>query len=261
MELPPHICFSESELEQAGLLDDTDSCNVAPSPEFDFEGSEQQQQCWYTLQSLSTKSCGLANRLQTLTECWQVPGLGGASTSSLHTSRGTQRTTVYDDVTVQAPPLPEESPQRRTHFQQQTLAPGEHTVNIAEQDRSMPADSTAVPIKKQANRDYQKKFRARQKVCFNAFISSLSLSLRPQQDVSACCLKFDSLLWQCICLSTISGQVALVLQARSEAMQAQLDATLTQLQDLKLQKLELEQKLQQRVRISSLPRVTGSCPC
>lgn len=51
----------------------------------------------------------------------------------------------------------------------------------------------------------------------------------------------------------------MVLQARSEAMQAQLDATLTQLQDLKLQKLELEQKLQQRVRISSLPCVTGSC--
>ena len=36
-------------------------------------------------------------------------------------------------------------------------------------------------------------------------------------------------------------------------MQAQLDATLTQLQELKLQKLELEQKLQQRAQTSSLP--------
>lgn len=117
MELPPDICFSESELEQAGLLDDTDSCHVAPSRGFNFEGSDQQQQCWYTLQSLSTKSCGLADSLQTLAECWQVPSLAGASTSSLPTSIGTQRTTVYEDATVQAAPLPEEGPQRQNNFQ------------------------------------------------------------------------------------------------------------------------------------------------
>ena len=35
-------------------------------------------------------------------------------------------------------------------------------------------------------------------------------------------------------------------------MQAQLDATLAQLQELKLQKLELEQKLQQRAQSNSL---------
>lgn len=35
-------------------------------------------------------------------------------------------------------------------------------------------------------------------------------------------------------------------------MQAQLDTTLAQLQELKLQKLELEKKLQQRAQTSSL---------
>lgn len=176
MEVPPEICFSESELEQAGLLDDIDSCHVAPSLGFDFEGSDQQQQqCWYTLQSLSTKPCALANRLQTLAECWQVPSLAAASTSSLPTSIGTQRTTVYDDATVQAPPPPEEGPQRRSEFQQQILAPAHHTANIADQDRHVPTDSTdstAISVRRQANRDYQKKFRARHKVSLIAHSSA-----------------------------------------------------------------------------------------
>lgn len=167
MELPPDICFSEFELEQAGLLDDTDSCNVAPSRGFNFEGSDQQQQCWYTLQSLSTQSYGLANRLQTLAECWQVPSLGAASTASLPISMGPQQTTLRTDATVQAPPLPQEGLQRQTNFQQQELAPVKHTANIEEQGRHMPADVTAVSIRKQANRDYQKKFRARHKVLFD----------------------------------------------------------------------------------------------
>ena len=52
----------------------------------------------------------------------------------------------------------------------------------------------------------------------------------------------------------LSGESLLVLalQARSEAMQAQLDTTLAQLQEMKLQKLELEKKLQQRAQTSSL---------
>ena len=47
---------------------------------------------------------------------------------------------------------------------------------------------------------------------------------------------------------------ALILQARSEAMQEQLESTLLQLQELKLQKLELEQQLHCRTQASSAPR-------
>ena len=54
------------------------------------------------------------------------------------------------------------------------------------------------------------------------------------------------------------GDCAFILQARSEAMQAQLESTLLQLQELKLQKLELEQRLHRRAQASSAPREV--CP-
>lgn len=90
MELHPDIWFSKSELEQAGLLDDTDSCDVAPPPELSFEvGDHQQQQLFCNMQSPVMGSCSRENRLQTLVECWQEPCL--ASISSLQESTATQR--------------------------------------------------------------------------------------------------------------------------------------------------------------------------
>ena len=47
----------------------------------------------------------------------------------------------------------------------------------------------------------------------------------------------------------------MILQARSEAMQKQLESTLLQLQELKLQKLELEQQLHCRTQATSAPLV------
>ena len=168
MELHPNIWFSESELEQAGLLDDDVSCNVEPSPELRSDvGDHQQQQFFCTLQSPPTGTCSLADRLQTLTKCWQVNCLGGPSSSSVQESTATQHSTLSEDVVLQEPPLPEEPPQRWTSIQQPAAA--KHTTNI-QQDRSMPTDSAAVTIRKQSNRDYQKKFRMRQKVLFNTYM-------------------------------------------------------------------------------------------
>lgn len=162
MELLPDIWFSESELEQAGLLDDNNTCAVAPSPELRFELCDhQQQQLFCTAQSTPMSSCGLANRLQTLAECWPAPFLGGwPSSSSLQESTATQHSTLGEDVAPQKPPVPEEAPQRWTNIQQ--LAPAQHTTNT--QGRSMPTDSAVVTTRKQNNRDHQKKFRLRQKV-------------------------------------------------------------------------------------------------
>ena len=97
----------------------------------------------------------------------------------------------------------------------------------------MPLDVTADAIKKQNNRDHQKRFRERQKV------------LPPFK--------------QCTCLyldghDTLS---VLTVQARSEAMQAQLDTILTQMQELKLQKLELEQQLQRSAQAKFVPVLTS----
>ena len=162
MELHPDIWFSESELEQAGLLDDNDSCTVAPSPDLAVDSrDQQQQQSLCNLQSPPTGLCSFANRLHILAECWQVPCLGRPSSSSLQEST-TQHGSLVEDVALHKPPLPEEAPQRWNSFQQ--LAPAEHTTST--QGRSMPTDSTAVTTRKQTNRDHQKKFRMRQKVLF-----------------------------------------------------------------------------------------------
>ena len=71
MELHPDIYFSETEFEQARLLHNIDSCTVAsPSGLGDVEISGyQQQQLHDTLYSLPISSCGLADRLQTLSKC------------------------------------------------------------------------------------------------------------------------------------------------------------------------------------------------
>ena len=174
MELHPNIWFSESELEQAGLLDVDVSYDIEPSPELGSEvGDHQQQQFFCTLQSPPTGTCSLADRLQTLADCWQVPCLGGPSSSSLHESTATQCSTLSEDVVLHEPPLPEEAPQRWNKIQQPAAA--EHITNT-QQDRSMPTDSAAVIIRKQANRDHQKKFRMRQKVLFTTRMCLLLFS-------------------------------------------------------------------------------------
>ena len=94
MELHPDIWFSKSELEQAGLLDDTDSCDVATPPELSSEvGDHQKQQLFCNMQSPVMGSCSRENRLQTLVECWQEPCL--ASISSLQESTATQRVKMW----------------------------------------------------------------------------------------------------------------------------------------------------------------------
>ncbi len=154
MELHPDIYFSETEFEQAGLLHDNDSCTVAsPSGLCDGEiGGYQQQQRQDALYSLPVSSCGLADRLQTLSRCWQAHWPGQARSPSLPKGKVAQLSSLVEDVTTQIPPVPEESLQR--------------TLSVAhnEQPRSMPVGLTADAIRKQANRDHQKRFRMRQKV-------------------------------------------------------------------------------------------------
>lgn len=179
MEPHPDIYFSETEFEQAGLLHDTDSCTVAsPSGFHDggVSGSERQQLC-DTLHSLPTSSCGLADRLQILSHCWQVYWPGQAPSSPI-LPKGTMTpfSSLGEDVAMQIPPVPEESLQRTSVVAQN------------EQPRSMPIGLAADVIRKQANRDHQKRFRMRRKVRFQDVLRRAVFST-PQPDICTCCLK------------------------------------------------------------------------
>ena len=179
MELHPDIYFSETEFEQAGLLHDNDSCTVAsPSGLCDGEiGGYQQQQRQNALYSLPVNSCGLADRLQTLSRCWQAHWPGQAPSPSLPKGKVAQLSSLAEDVTTQIPPVPEESLQR--------------TLSVAhtEQPRSMPVGLTADAIRKQANRDHQKRFRMRQKVTSDTDVFCRAVFSTPQQDIWTCRLE------------------------------------------------------------------------
>ena len=179
MELHPDIYFSETEFEQAGLLHDNDSCTVAsPSGLCDGEiGGHQQQQRQNALYSLPVNSCGLADRLQTLSRCWQAHWPGQAPSPSLPKGKVAQLSSLAEDVTTQIPPVPEESLQR--------------TLSVAhtEQPRSMPVGLTADAIRKQANRDHQKRFRMRQKVTSDTDEFCRAVFSTPQQDIWTCRLE------------------------------------------------------------------------
>ena len=161
MDLPPEIEFSESEFEQAGLLPDLDSYSAAPRLGHNVATSVDPQQQFTNMQSPSASSFGLARRLQNPSEPWQLqpPSAGlQARTATQHTALGTG---------VALPALrPQNIAQRWTNLQQSTAAQQEQTIEAPKQHRSLPLDVPA-DIKKQANRDHQKRFRERQKVLFH----------------------------------------------------------------------------------------------
>ena len=227
MELPPELEFSESEFEQAGLLADLDSCSAAPPSGSNVATNVQpQQQCHRTMQSPSASAFGLTRRLQNPSEPWRSQPSSAPLQSTV-----TQHNSLCEGVAL--PTLrPENIAQRWTNFQECTAAQQEQITDAPRQHRSLPLDVTA-DIRKQANRDHQKRFRERQKV------------LSHFHNAPTCILDEHTML------------PTLTLQARSEAMQAQLDTTLTQMQELKLQKLELEQQLQRSVQARFVPIMTN----
>ena len=193
MELDPEIYFSETEFEQAGLLHQADSCYVAPSSGFNVDISRnQRQQPPYSLYSLPARSCGLADRLQTLSECWQVHWPGQASTPSLPDSTETQNSTLGQEVSLQIPPIPEETRQPRNsdHQHRSAAALSEHTTDLPEPLRSVPVDLTTDAIRKQTNRYHQKRHRLRQKVTFEQpCFATLCSTHKTRTDRQTCCFK------------------------------------------------------------------------
>lgn len=180
MELPPDIYFSETEFEQAGLLHDTDSCTVASPSRFgdgEVSGSQRQQR-HDTLYSLPISSCFLlAERMHTLSHCWQIRWPGQARSPSLPKGTVTPLSSLGEDMTMQIPPVPEKSLQRTSIVAQN------------EQPSSMPVGLTAEVIRKQANRDHQKRFRMRQKVMFHTYVLCRAEFSTPQPDICTCCLE------------------------------------------------------------------------
>ena len=159
MELPPEIEFSESEFEQAGLLSDLESCSAAPPSGYNVATNvPPQQQFHNNMQSPYASSFGLARRLQNPSEPWQIqPSSAGLqeNTATLHSAMGRG---------VALPTLrPQNIAQRWANLQESTAAQQEQTVDAPKQHRSLPLNVSA-DIKKQANRDHQKRFRERQKV-------------------------------------------------------------------------------------------------
>ena len=156
MELLPEIEFSESEFEQAGLLPDLDSCSAALRLGHNVATSVNPQQHFNNMQSPSASSFGPARRLQNPSEPWQIQ----TSSAGLQERAATQHATLGTGV----PALrPQNIAQRWTNLRQSTTAQQEQPIEASAQHRSLPLDVTA-DMKKQANRDHQKRFRERQKV-------------------------------------------------------------------------------------------------
>ena len=226
---PPELELSESEFEQAGLLSGFDSCSAAPTSghkrgrQRTIASAFQQKTCNHRLQDFF----GLARTLQKPSEPWQTH----PSSAGLQESTTIQHSALGEGDTL--PTLkPENIAQRWTGVHEPTATQQEQMTEAPKQHRSMPLNVTVDSIRKQANHDHQKRFRERQKV-----------------------LPHDK---QCTCLYLGRTMLpVLTMQARSEAMQAQLDTTLTQMQELKLQKLELEQQLQRSAEARFVPVLTS----
>ena len=182
MELPPEIEFSESEFEQAGLLYGIESRSVAPSAEGHVENAEHQpQQLQNTVQSSPESSYGLSNSLQNPSEPWQAQ----TPRPGVQRSTATQHSTLGEGVALQTPVLPEKGSQRwanlHWHAHEHTVVQPEQSTDVPQHYKSMPIDLTAGVIRKQANRDHQKRFRERQKVCSDMHLLCCLL-IRPKQE-------------------------------------------------------------------------------